>query len=146
MQHIIFNTFSMLSENDMDKPLARSQLWLNRMEPLHLILFSLEVEMSSSKFKMMYRDGSGEGPCEFRIITSKTLSTMLETNLTFLWDIGGCLGGFRHQHPPSFNFSVGHQHSEDVTNMETLSPTHICDQNVCTKMYVIIHTVCWLIN
>ena len=43
MQHIIFNTFSMLSKVEMDKPLARSQLWLNRMEPLHLILFSLEV-------------------------------------------------------------------------------------------------------
>ena len=43
MLHIIFNTFPKLSKDYMNKPLARSQLWLNRMEPLHLILFSLEV-------------------------------------------------------------------------------------------------------
>ena len=38
-----------------------------------------------------------------------------------LWDVG--FGRFCHQHPLSFNISVGHQHPKDVTNIEILSLT-----------------------
>ena len=47
-----------------------------------------------------------------------------------LWDIGDGLCRFRHQHPLSFNISVGHQHSKDVTKIEILSPTSTCHRHL----------------
>ena len=40
-----------------------------------------------------------------------------------LLDVGDGFARFRHQHRPSFNASIGHQNSKDVTNIEILSPT-----------------------
>ena len=41
----------------------------------------------------------------------------------------------RHHHPLSFNISVGHQHSKDVTNIEILSPTpQNCHQHLCSQL------------
>ena len=44
-------------------------------------------------------------------------------------DFGDSCGRFGHQHPLSFNISVGHQHPKDVTNILILSPTYLnCHQ------------------
>ena len=54
-----------------------------------------------------------------------------------LSDVGDGFDRFRHQHPQSFNISVGHQHSKDVTNIEILSPAlQNCHQHKVTKIHL----------
>ena len=51
-----------------------------------------------------------------------------------LWDVGDAFGRFRHQHPLSFNVSLGHQQPKNVTNIEILSLTFKnCHQNLCSR-------------
>ena len=52
-----------------------------------------------------------------------------------LWDVGDDFGRFYHQHPLSFNISVGHQHPKVVTNIENRSPTSTFDQYVYKALY-----------
>ena len=55
-----------------------------------------------------------------------------------LWDAGDGFGRFCHQHPLSFNISVGQQHPKDVTNIEILSvKSKNCHQYpLVTNIYV----------
>ena len=47
------------------------------------------------------------------------------------------VGRFCHQHPISFNISVGHQHPKDVTNIEILSLTSKnCHQDKVTNIHL----------
>ena len=53
------------------------------------------------------------------------------------WDIGDEVGRFRDQHPLSFNMSIWHQNSKDVTNIEILSLTPSnCRQHQVTNIHV----------
>ena len=36
----------------------------------------------------------------------------------------------------SLNISVGPQHSKDITNIEVLSPTSACHQNLCSHIHI----------
>ena len=49
-----------------------------------------------------------------------------------LWDVGNGFSPFRHQHPLSFNISVGYQHPKHVTNIKIPSTTPNCHQNLCS--------------
>ena len=53
-----------------------------------------------------------------------------------LWDVGDGFDRFCHQHPLSFNISVGHQHSKIVTKMK--SPTLTCHQHLCSPKFTVI--------
>ena len=52
-----------------------------------------------------------------------------------LLDVGDGFGRFCHQHSLTFNMSVGHQHPQDVTNIEILSFTpENCHQDKVTNI------------
>ena len=54
-----------------------------------------------------------------------------------LSDVGDGFDCFRHQHPQSFNISVGYQHSKGVTNIEILSPAlQNCHQHKVIEIHL----------
>jgi len=58
-----------------------------------------------------------------------------------LWDVGDGFVCFYHQHPLSFNISIGHQQSKDVTNIEVLSLTSKnCHQHLLSLKYLAFST------
>ena len=59
------------------------------------------------------------------------LVTEVGDEMCWFWDIVDGFGRFCHQHPLSFNISVGHKQPKDVTNIEILSLTSTnCHQHL----------------
>ena len=74
-------------------------------------------------------------------LTQVTATSMLVTDVGNemcwwqLWDVGDAFDRFRHQHPLSFNISVGHEHPKIVTNIEILSlASKNCHQDKVTNI------------